>query len=418
MLIRWLFPSRGNRLEAQQQGQRVTFHFNVIQYHQDPFRLDTVHHFTCCRKEVKDPDVLYNMLKNLLAQIKVSVSAEHSGSAGEAEVKNQCSPSEPSRCLALHGTCEKIRGSRLLRDHPLSYRSVRTVASKNGRWFPSGWTSALKFISASLSFVWTLIFSSDLKTMTERLKNRYYVTKKLFIADLQRIISNCREYNHPDSEYCKCANTLEKFFYFKLKDGGLIEKWTCKRSVKEDGGKSQGRWWGSSHQRVFTHFTCWTWTNSRECWETTSSQWRQRVTSPIKCTKATAPGQNSVGTSKNPIGLRHVRSGFFIPVCSAASRTTDLGSQSRVAFHCWRTLEHPGIFTGFPKPFKHLAIKANIGALRWLTSAWKPAESGCWYKNIPLPSSKSSQQHVICTVKMLHSAAPHLTCRVWFQSTH
>lgn len=67
---------------------------------------------------------------------------------------------------------------------------------------------------------------TDLKTMTERLKNRYYVTKKLFIADLQRIITNCREYNPPDSEYCKCANTLEKFFYFKLKDGGLIEKWS------------------------------------------------------------------------------------------------------------------------------------------------------------------------------------------------
>ncbi|MEQ2162685.1 hypothetical protein GOODEAATRI_022374, partial [Goodea atripinnis] len=62
------------------------------------------------------------------------------------------------------------------------------------------------------------------QTMTEKLKNRYYVTKKLFIADLQRIISNCREYNPPDSEYCKSANTLEKFFYFKLKDGGLIEK--------------------------------------------------------------------------------------------------------------------------------------------------------------------------------------------------
>lgn len=67
---------------------------------------------------------------------------------------------------------------------------------------------------------------ADLKTMTERLKNRYYVTKKLFIADLQRIITNCREYNPPDSEYCKSANTLEKFFYFKLKDGGLIEKWS------------------------------------------------------------------------------------------------------------------------------------------------------------------------------------------------
>uniref|UniRef100_A0A7N8YKY3 histone acetyltransferase n=1 Tax=Mastacembelus armatus TaxID=205130 RepID=A0A7N8YKY3_9TELE len=67
-------------------------------------------------------------------------------------------------------------------------------------------------------------FPIDLKTMTERLKNKYYVTKKLFIADLQRIITNCREYNPPDSEYCKCANTLEKFFYFKLKDSGLIEK--------------------------------------------------------------------------------------------------------------------------------------------------------------------------------------------------
>lgn len=31
----------------------------------------TVFVFVFCRKEVKDPDVLYNMLKNLLAQIKV-----------------------------------------------------------------------------------------------------------------------------------------------------------------------------------------------------------------------------------------------------------------------------------------------------------------------------------------------------------
>lgn len=61
----------------------------MIEYHQDAFRLDTVHPFTCCRKEVKDPDVLYNMLKNLLAQIKVSVSAEHGGSAREAQVKTQ-----------------------------------------------------------------------------------------------------------------------------------------------------------------------------------------------------------------------------------------------------------------------------------------------------------------------------------------
>lgn len=38
----------------------------------------------------------------------------------------------------------------------------------------------------------------DLKTMTERLRSRYYVTRKLFVADLQRVIANCREYNHRD----------------------------------------------------------------------------------------------------------------------------------------------------------------------------------------------------------------------------
>uniref|UniRef100_A0A8C6NNC7 histone acetyltransferase n=1 Tax=Nothobranchius furzeri TaxID=105023 RepID=A0A8C6NNC7_NOTFU len=113
-------------------------------------------------KEVKDPDVLYNMLKNLLAQIKT---------------------------------------------HPDAWPFMEPVKK-----------------SEAPDYYEIIRFPIDLKTMTERLKNRYYVTKKLFIADLQRIISNCREYNPPDSEYCKCANTLEKFFYFKLKDGGLIEK--------------------------------------------------------------------------------------------------------------------------------------------------------------------------------------------------
>ncbi|NXX29341.1 KAT2A acetyltransferase, partial [Nicator chloris] len=112
--------------------------------------------------ELKDPDQLYNMLKNLLAQIKTHPSA--------------------------WPFMEPVKKS----EAPDYYEIIR--------------------------------FPIDLKTMTERLKNRYYVTKKLFIADLQRIITNCREYNPPDSDYCKCANTLEKFFYFKLKEGGLIEK--------------------------------------------------------------------------------------------------------------------------------------------------------------------------------------------------
>uniref|UniRef100_A0A8D2L117 Histone acetyltransferase n=1 Tax=Varanus komodoensis TaxID=61221 RepID=A0A8D2L117_VARKO len=114
------------------------------------------------RKELKDPDQLYTTLKNLLAQIKTHPSA--------------------------WPFMEPVKKS----EAPDYYEIIR--------------------------------FPIDLKTMTERLKNRYYVTKKLFIADLQRIITNCREYNPPESDYCKCANTLEKFFYFKLKEGGLIDK--------------------------------------------------------------------------------------------------------------------------------------------------------------------------------------------------
>lgn len=67
-------------------------------------------------------------------------------------------------------------------------------------------------------------FPMDLKTMSERLKSRYYTTRKLFMADMQRIFTNCREYNPPESEYYKCANLLEKFFYIKIKEAGLIEK--------------------------------------------------------------------------------------------------------------------------------------------------------------------------------------------------
>lgn len=78
-------------------------------------------------------------------------------------------------------------------------------------------TRRLTFVSFSTPL-------TDLKTMSERLKSRYYTTRKLFMADMQRIFTNCREYNPPESEYYKCANLLEKFFYTKIKEAGLIEK--------------------------------------------------------------------------------------------------------------------------------------------------------------------------------------------------
>ncbi|XP_064648356.1 histone acetyltransferase KAT2A-like isoform X2 [Lineus longissimus] len=67
-------------------------------------------------------------------------------------------------------------------------------------------------------------YPMDLKTVTDRLKNRYYVHKKLFIADMLRIFNNCRSYNDPDTEYYKSANSLQKFFESKMKELGLWDR--------------------------------------------------------------------------------------------------------------------------------------------------------------------------------------------------
>ncbi|XP_014772776.1 histone acetyltransferase KAT2A isoform X1 [Octopus bimaculoides] len=67
-------------------------------------------------------------------------------------------------------------------------------------------------------------FPMDLKTMSDRLKNRYYCNKRLFTADMTRIFTNCRAYNQPDTDYYKCANTLDKFFQSKLKEYNLWDK--------------------------------------------------------------------------------------------------------------------------------------------------------------------------------------------------
>ncbi|XP_049878355.1 histone acetyltransferase KAT2A isoform X2 [Pectinophora gossypiella] len=67
-------------------------------------------------------------------------------------------------------------------------------------------------------------YPMDLRTMGERLKARYYVSKRLFIADMTRIFTNCRLYNSPDTDYYRCANTLEKYFHGKMKEVGLWDK--------------------------------------------------------------------------------------------------------------------------------------------------------------------------------------------------
>ena len=63
----------------------------------------------------------------------------------------------------------------------------------------------------------------DLKTLGDHVKGKQYSTKTSFIEDAQKIFDNCRLFNPSDSDYYKCANTLEKFFYNKLRDYGLCK---------------------------------------------------------------------------------------------------------------------------------------------------------------------------------------------------
>lgn len=43
----------------------------------------------------------------------------------------------------------------------------------------------------------------------------YYITREIFLADVRRMCDNCRTYNHPDTEYYKCANDMESEFVKK-----------------------------------------------------------------------------------------------------------------------------------------------------------------------------------------------------------
>lgn len=67
-------------------------------------------------------------------------------------------------------------------------------------------------------------YPMDLKTMSDRLKDGYYVSRRLFIADMTRIFTNCRFYNSKETDYFKCANSLEKYFQTKMKELGIWDK--------------------------------------------------------------------------------------------------------------------------------------------------------------------------------------------------
>ncbi|CAG9767684.1 unnamed protein product [Ceutorhynchus assimilis] len=67
-------------------------------------------------------------------------------------------------------------------------------------------------------------YPMDLKTMTERLKAKYYVSRRLFIADMMRIFTNCKIYNSPETRYYECAVTLQQYFQTRMKELGIWDK--------------------------------------------------------------------------------------------------------------------------------------------------------------------------------------------------
>ncbi|XP_065836965.1 histone acetyltransferase KAT2A-like [Oscarella lobularis] len=59
-------------------------------------------------------------------------------------------------------------------------------------------------------------FPMDLQSIGNRLKSGYYANRKLFTADVIRMLNNCKVYNDKDTEYYQCAVSVEKFFVSKM----------------------------------------------------------------------------------------------------------------------------------------------------------------------------------------------------------
>lgn len=66
-----------------------------------------------------------------------------------------------------------------------------------------------------------MFFSIDFKTISDKLKEHRYNNKEQFIEDINRVFSNCKEYNNPETYYYKCACKLESVFQEKLLEKGL-----------------------------------------------------------------------------------------------------------------------------------------------------------------------------------------------------
>lgn len=174
--------------------------------------------FSCIIRKQKD------IVKKLIEQKQAEMTQTFAGlpSFKESGIREQLDldsiPGIKETGLDLQS--EKIVGKSYDELYPLLKVVLNQIKSHNSSW------PFLKPVEVDEApdYYDHIKFPMDLKTMSDRLKNKYYINKRLFIADMQRIFNNCRAYNGSDTEYYKCANTLERFFINKMKDSSLWDK--------------------------------------------------------------------------------------------------------------------------------------------------------------------------------------------------
>lgn len=52
----------------------------------------------------------------------------------------------------------------------------------------------------------------DLKTVGNRIRDKFYTDRDVFFCDMVSIFDNCRKYNAPGSEYYDAADVCDKYF--------------------------------------------------------------------------------------------------------------------------------------------------------------------------------------------------------------
>jgi hypothetical protein len=63
----------------------------------------------------------------------------------------------------------------------------------------------------------------DLRTMETKLNNSQYKSPAQFAKDVALIVRNCRDYNAPESTYCRCAGVLEEKFRETMAKHGFAD---------------------------------------------------------------------------------------------------------------------------------------------------------------------------------------------------